>query len=171
MKHEPKRERRKYLVRVADRKTGEESTLTVDAVDEKHAEAIAVDQGLLVNNVCEVIPESPPEPEPPKPTKRYCQYCIGEIDPSARKCRHCGEWLKSVSFVDDAGMILSALAQVALVLIAFFLFWLSYKVFGDAQTIMHEIEATLIAIGGLLLMIMAEIMALYNVIRKARGMQ
>lgn len=48
-----------------------------------------------------VIPESavivkeplPPAPPPPAPKTRQCPFCAEEIQRSALKCKHCGEFL------------------------------------------------------------------------------
>ena len=52
--------------------------------------------------------EPPPtEPQPvavkpaSEPTAARCPYCAGDIAPEAKKCRHCGEWIKRAEEVKN----------------------------------------------------------------------
>lgn len=40
---------------------------------------------------------STPAPVDPAPSVIPCPFCKGEIDADARKCRHCGEWIKDAT--------------------------------------------------------------------------
>lgn len=83
----------KFQVVGADRKTGEDVEIIVDARDEVDAETIANRRNIIVSTVV-LVRSLPPEPQQSSPIRakksvKQCPQCKEWINKGATKCPHC----------------------------------------------------------------------------------